>query len=392
MRAPATPRLAYAALVWTVVMYLLFAAASAGLYAFRAVAVLNGISFAAMLVFMAVIGVLIARHEPAQPVGWLFSVCPALVTSSIGIGEFAHWAAAEVKLPSAAFWFWLALWPWAVGLIGFILLLPLLFPDGHPPGRRWQWVLRVDLVAIAALALLIMVQPVTVSDDTGSISNPVGMHWAGTPWAIAPVVVCVIVLILTGLASAVVRYRRSSGIERLQMREVLWAAMATVVGFVLISVTLATEFLDNLDYLLIPLAVCAAMLRYRLYQVDVIIRRTLTYAILVAVLAAIYLAGIALIGAVARDASGQSGALAVTLSTLAAAAAFTPLRRRIQRTVDRRFNRAAYDARSAVDGFSGRLREQVDLELLSHELLEVVAGTVQPANASLWLRDRGAQR
>ena len=118
---------------------------------------------------------------------------------------------------------------------------------------------------------------------------------------IAPVAATVVVLILVGLASAVVRYRRSAGIERLQMREVLWAAVLTVVGFVLISVLSAREFLYNLDYLLIPAAVGLAMLRYRLYDVDVIIRRTLTYAALVATLAVIYLAGIALIGGLLRE-------------------------------------------------------------------------------------------
>lgn len=386
MRAPISARPARAALLWSTAMCGLWAASSAALNPIDAIDLLDGLSYASMLLFVAAIGLLIARHDPAQPVGWLFSLCAALVTTSIGIGEFAHWAAADAKLPGAVFAFWLALWPWAMGLIGFILLLPLLFPNGRPPGPRWRLLLRADLVAIAAMTLLIMVQPITLSNDQGSISNPIGMHWAGTAWAIAPVVVTVVGLILAGLASAVVRYRRSAGVERLQMREVLWAAVLTVVGFVLISVLSAHEFFYNLDYALIPLAVGAAMLRYRLYQVDVLIRRTLTYATLVALLAAIYLAGIALIGTALRELSGQSGVLAVTLSTLAAAAAFQPLRRRIQGIVDRRFNRAAYDGRAAVDGFSGRLREQVDLELLSQELLEVVAGTVQPSQASLWLR------
>jgi hypothetical protein len=386
MRAPQTARPAVAALAWSVAMLVLFAATSAAVSAFDPVAVLDGLSFSLMLLFAAMIGLLIARHDPEQPVGWIFSLCPALVTTSIGVGSWAHWAAADAHLPGAAWGFWLALWPWAVGLLGFMLLLPLLFPDGRPPGHRWRWLLRADLAAIVTMMAVLMVQPITVSDDVGKISNPLGVSAADSVWVIAPVAAAVVVLILVGLASAVVRYRRSAGIERLQMREVLWAAVLTVVGFVLISVLGGGEFLYNLDYLLIPTAVGLAMLRYRLYDVDVIIRRTLTYAALVATLAVIYLTGIALIGGLLRNLAGQSNALAVTLSTLAVAAAFQPLRGRIRTIVDRRFNRAAYDGRAAVDAFSGRLREQIDLDALSQELLETVSGTLQPAQASLWLR------
>jgi hypothetical protein len=386
MRAPRSARPAVAALAWAAAMLVLFGASAAALFPFDLVAVLDGISFSLMLLFMAVIGVLIARHQPAHPVGWLFSLAGALVTTSIGLGSWAHWAAEDAHLPGAAWGFWLALWPWAVGLLGFMLLLPLLFPDGRPPGHRSRWLLRADLTVLATMTAVLMIQPITVSDDAGKIRNPLGVSAADSVWVIAPVVISVVALTLAGLASAVVRYRRSAGIERLQMREVLWAAVLTVVGFVLISVLGGREFLYNLDYMLIPTAVGLAMLRYRLYDVDVIIRRTLTYATLVASLAVIYLAGIALIGAMLRNLAGQSDALGVTLSTLAVAAAFQPLRGRIRAIVDRRFNRAAYDGRAAVDAFSGRLREQIDLDALSQELLETVSGTLQPTQASLWLR------
>jgi hypothetical protein len=385
MRPPSTVRPASAALGWAAAMCALWAATSAGMFPFDPIGVLDGLSFAALLLFMAVIGLLIARSDPAQPVGWLFSLCPALVTTSIGMGSYAEWTN-NAHAPGGGLGLWLALWAWAVGLIGFMLLLPVLFPDGRPLGGRWRWLLRADLAVLTVMVAALSIQPLAVHDRGKQISNPAGIAWADSAWVVAPLVGSVIILILAGLASAIIRYRRASGVERLQMREVLWAAVATVVGFVLISVLAGREFLYNLDYALIPLAVGAAMLRYRLYQVDVIIRRTLTYASLVAVLAAIYLTGIALIGTSLRTVAGQSGALAVTLSTLLAAAAFAPLRRRIQRTVDRRFNRAAYDARATVEGFSSHLRAQVDLEAVTQELLEVVAGTVQPAQASLWLR------
>ena len=128
------------------------------------------------------------------------------------------------------------------------------------------------------------------------------------------------------------------------------------------------------------------MLRYRLFEIDVIIRRTLIYAALVASLAVVYLGGVSLVGALLRGLTGSSGTVAVTASTLAVALAFQPLRRIIQRTVDRRFYRSGYDAQAAVNGFSERMREQIDLDALRHELLTVVAGTVQPTHASVWLR------
>jgi len=128
------------------------------------------------------------------------------------------------------------------------------------------------------------------------------------------------------------------------------------------------------------------MLRYRLYDVDVIIRRTLVYAVLVAMLAGVYLGGVTLVGALLRTVTGSSGTVAVTVSTLAVAGAFQPLRRRLQAGVDRRFYRSAYDARAAAEAFTGRLRDEIDLEALRHELLHVVTTTVQPAHTSLWLR------
>ena len=143
---------------------------------------------------------------------------------------------------------------------------------------------------------------------------------------------------------------------------------------------------------LIPIAIGIAVLRYRLFEIDVIIRRTLIYATLVAALAVLYLGGAALIGSALRGLTGSSGTLAVTVSTLAVAAAFQPLRRVIQRSVDRRFYRAGYDAQAAVDGFSERLREQIDLDALCEELRSVVTGTVQPAHATVWLRGDAGDR
>ena len=141
-----------------------------------------------------------------------------------------------------------------------------------------------------------------------------------------------------------------------------------------------------LAIVLFPVLIALAILRYRLYDIDVVIRKTLVYACLIALLAMLYLGGIALLGAAFRSATGQSGALAVTLSTLAVAFAFQPLRRRIQHAVDRRFSRRTYDAEAAVQAFTGRLREEIDLDVLCRELVGVVDDTVQPRHVALWLR------
>ena len=258
------------------------------------------------------------------------------------------------------------------GLAAYALLVPLLFPDGRPPGPRWRHVVRADLVTIAWIAAF-----------AGLSDSP--------PQAlVVATAVLVAVLIAAGLASAVVRYRRAGATQRVQIRECLFAAWAAFVGFFAISVLAPYEALYALDYALLPLSVGLAMLRYRLYEVDVIIRRTLVYAALVSVLALLYVAVVYGIQAAVRSVSGQSGRLAVTVATLIVAAAFQPLRARIQRAVDHRFYRGRYDAARTLESFSGRLREQVEIEMVSGEVLDVVRQTLQPAHVSLWLRDGGS--
>jgi hypothetical protein len=206
---------------------------------------------------------------------------------------------------------------------------------------------------------------------------------------------------VAAVASLVVRFRRAGPVERLQIK---WLAAAgtfsgSLYALVLLSSALFAAsgrsepgwdaaILDVwfLTLSLIPAAIGVAVLRYRLFEIDVIIRRTLVYALLVGSLALVYLGGVSVAGALLRGLTGSSGTLAVTASTLAVALAFQPFRGVIQRTVDRRFYRSGYDARAAVDGFSERMREQIDLDALRRELLAVVAGIVQPTHASVWLR------
>ena len=331
--------------------------------------VLNAVLFVSVMQGMSTLGVLIARREPRNPIGWIFCAAPVLVAVSVVTGVYAEWARdRHPRAPGAAAADWMSHWPWVVGLVSYALLVPLLFPDGRPPGKRWRHVLRADVAAIACvggLAAFADAPPSPVVVATGAL---------------------VAFLIAAGLASAAVRYRHAGATERVQIRECVFAAWAAFVGFFAISVLAPYEALYALDYALLPLSVGLAMLRFRLYEVDVIIRRTLVYTALVAVLAGVYLGGVTLVGTLLRTVMGSSGTVAVTVSTLAVAAAFQPLRRRIQRTVDRRFFRSGYDAQAAVAAFSGRLREEIDLDALRNELLDVVARAVHPTHTTLWIR------
>ena len=383
MRRPRSARPAIAALAVTLALLLAGGLISLLHFGFDLGDTLDAGSYGALLVGMSVIGLLIARREPGNPIGWLFSLAPLLVCVSLTFGAIGVWAGPEHRdYPWAAVPAWMSLWAWPIGLLGFALLMPLLFPDGRPPSHGWGLLVRIDLGVIAALVLLLATQP---GEILGGVTNPIGLAASGSAPATAIVVAAVVAALIAGFVSAVVRYRRAGPTQRVQLRECLFAVFLTFVGFVVISAVALSPVLYTLDYALIPGAVGLAMLRYRLYDVDVVIRRTIIYAALIAVLAAVYLAGVAGMGAVLRSLTGVSSSLAVTLSTLAVVAAFHPLRARIQRVVDRRFYRAAYDARATVDAFAGELRQQIDLDVLSNRLLTTVRETVRPRSVTVWL-------
>ena len=372
--------------VWVVTPALLlgWAAFSAFTTAFDPSAAGNGVGYGALMVGMATLGLLVVRRRSRDPVGWIFMAAPALVSASIAGGNYAEWSAARGSVgPPVVLAAWVTSWAWPVGLSAYALVVPLLFPTGSPPGPRWRWLLRADIVVLALLFFVLSTDP---GEDVPGITNPVGVGVSGSEALRIAVAAAVLVLMALGLASAVVRFRRAVGLERTQMRLCVAAACVSGVGFVVLSLLLPFGSLYTLDYALLPAAMGAAMLRHRLYDVDVIIRRTLVYAALTAALAGCYLGGVAGLGALLRTVTGQSGTLAVTLSTLATAAAFQPLRRRIGRVVDRRFARTAYDAEAAAAAFSARLRDELDVDAVSREMLTVVAGTVRPAHAGLWLR------
>jgi hypothetical protein len=356
-------------------------------------------------------GWLIAARRPENPIGWLLLA----VGFSWGLTATSTYADYTIKLhndlPGGALVaavgsaFWLP----AIGITGTFLLL--LFPDGHLPGRRWRYVAWATVVAMGAALTGLIFRPGPLADaGYPGEQNPVGIGVIGGPvlttadWL---AILVVVAMMVASAASLVVRYRRARGLERQQVKWLAGAAAGVASAYAVVvplggyvdpssqdtPVWLsAAQTLSLLSFCLIPVAIVFAVLRYRLYDIDVIIRRTLVYAVLVASLAALYLGGVTLIGGVLRDVTGGSGAIGVTVSTLAVAGAFQPLRARIQRMVDRRFYRGRYDAARTLEAFSGRLREQVEIETVSGEVLDVVRQTLQPAHVSLWLREPEVER
>ena len=285
-------------------------------------------------------------------------------------------------------------WIWLPGIILMFSFVPLYFPDGRLLSPRWR--------AVAWLAAIVAVietgfAAIRPGSDEG-IPNPLGIEsLEGSPAfdlvfeaIAAPLWLAVGAL---SVASLVVRYRRSHGKERQQIK---WVAYAAVF---LVTYTLADQVLlqDNISFIAdvvlflivfegLWVAVAVAILRYRLYDVDVVINRTLVYGSLTVSLALVYLGSVVVLQAIFRALIGQESQLAVVASTLAIAALFNPLRRRIQEFIDRRFYRGRYDAAKTLDTFSARLRDETDLGTLSEDFLGVVRQTMQPAGASLWLR------
>ncbi len=359
-------------------------------------------AFSIALLTFAVVGALIASRHPRNAVGWILL---AIGCSWALDSTFEGYAVYGLKthpgsLPAAAYanafddWLWVV----SIGLMGTLLLQ--LFPDGRTLGRRWRPLAWISAAAIAVTAASAMFSPGRMSDSAvPAAANPLGISaLAGVLTPIRSALTVVILCIPLSAAALLVRYHRSHGAERLQLKWLVSAA-AAIVAFYIVVVTLSGAPAGQVplwllvlqdaavfSFCLIPLAIGAAVLRYHLYDIDVIVRRTVVYSALIAVLAGLYVAAVSALGFVGRELTGQSGAAAVTISTLLVAVSFQPLRRRIQAAVDHRFYRGRYDAQVAVATFSGRLRSEIDLESLTDELLHLVDETLQPSQTTLWLR------
>ena len=337
-----------------------------------------------MVVTFAAIGGLVAGNRPRNPVGWLFlghSACFAVATLA---GTIAVVQQATLSLGSlrALLIVFMGTWPLGIGIA-----LPLavqLFPTGRPLSPRWRWLIWLTVVSGLAFDAQTVLDPVALNLTDRPVSPlvaPAAFHAADPLWAVASLLL--VGVLAASVAELVLRFRRARGVERLQLTWLVWAVALFAVLNSQRWITGNGPILLLLTLPLVPAAAAVAILRHDLYDIRVIVNRTLVYGLLTVLLGLGYAGAVLVLGQLAgRD----RDSLAVAGATLAVAALVQPARRRIQRAVDRRFNRRRFDATQTIQAFSGRLRQQVDLDTLSDELCTVVDQTMEPGSVSLWLR------
>jgi len=348
--------------------------------------------------FSTVGAVVVPRHSQ-NPMGWIFCAVGLLYAAVHFVAEYAIYAllAAPGSLPAgeAATWIFSWLFVPQIGLTGLLLLL---FPNGRVQSTRWRWFAWLIVLATPASMVLAALSPGEIV-GLEPIHNPFGIE--GLPNLYEPVQALMLTLLLVAATSQLVRLRRVRGVEQQQIKWFAYAAVVASSGAILVyvvPVAIGGPWLVLVGYvpfvvgvMSVPISMGIAILRYRLYDIDLLINRTLVYGLLTATLVALYSTGIVLTQRVFVLLTGQQSTLAVVASTLAIAALFNPLRRRIQSFIDRRFYRSKYDAAKTLEAFSAKLRDETDLEALNDDLVVVVRQTMQPAHVSLWLRsDRTA--
>lgn len=355
----------------------------------------RGFGVVASLIF-AFAGYLLASRRPENPVGWLFSavgaafaVITAIETYAVALLIQGNGGGLRYQLA------WFASWGWVIflGLVAFSILL---FPTGHLPSPKWVRRARLIGAGFAFGCASFAFAPGPLNNMPASITNRYALpEGAATEIFVNAGMLTFIAGLVAAAVGVVQRYRSSRGLQKQQMKLFAFAAAGMALSMVLVIVVLffapqlgdAVELLASVMMMSIPVAMTVAILRYRLYDIDLIINRALVYTVLSGVLALVYLGGVVLLQQLLSPVTADSDA-AVAASTLAVAAMFRPLRERIQTFIDRRFYRSKYDAAETLARFAGSLRDQVDLDALTTELLVAAETTVQPAHASVWLRAR----
>ena len=355
----------------------------------------GSLSFAVMIVAFAALGALVAARRPGNPIGWILCMSPLfLAFTELARNWYVHTLFADPgSLPLAGGLMWAANWAWIPGFMPLLTLLLLLFPDGSAPSPRWR---PVGWLAALAMGLLIVGYAFAPGqlEDYPRVDNPIGIDGpAGDALEVFQGIGFPLFALaaIGSMASLVFRFRRSHGVERQQLKWMAAAAALVVAAWLLnafFDQVLGSDIAVILPLALLALAAAGAIaiLRYRLYDLGLVVNRALVYGALSATLAGAYI-GIVLLLQLALEPLTSDSGLAIAGSTLAVAALFRPARARIQHAVDRRFYRRRYDAVRTVQRFSARLRDEVELEALSDELRGVVRETVQPAHVSLWLRE-----
>jgi hypothetical protein len=352
----------------------------------------------ALVVIDATVGAIVASRRPENPVGWLLCLYGVAASTSTFASLYAIYAllARPGSLPAGQASAWIAGWLLPI-MIGLQISYLLLFPTGRLPSRRWRWLAWLTGAFVVAGVVLAAFSSGAYFGVLGPIRNPLGIEgftnvYKAVLYTLAPV-------LHVAIAVAVfMRLRRAVGVERQQLKWFAYAvailAIATAPYVITVAIDApgwfewAANALVTAAGTTIPISIGIAMLRYRLYDIDRIINRTLVYGSLTAMLALLYFGGVTATQALLRNLTGeeQLPQLAIVASTLVIAALFNPLRRRIQSFIDRRFYRRKYDVAKTLEGFSAKLRNETDLGTLSADLVGVIKETMQPGHVSLWLR------
>src|ERR687889_476934 len=350
----------------------------------------------ALVVIDATVGAIVASRRPENPVGWLLCLSGVAVSISSFTSQYAIYAllVRSDSTPAAEAMAWIAAWLLPI-MIGLQVSYVLLFPTGRLPSRRWRWLAWLTGAFILGGVVVSAFSPGAYLGSLGPIRNPLGIEgftvvYKAVLYTMAP--------FLFGAAafSVFMRLGRAVGVERQQIKWFAYAAALYALSIILNVITLAIDAPRWFEWAsttiftaagtTIPISIGIAILRYRLYDIDILINRTLVYGSVTATLVALYFVGIVVLQRLFVALTGEKSTLAVVASTLVIAALFTPLRRRIQSFIDRGFYRRKYDARKTLESFSAKLRNETDLDALSDDLAGVVRKTMQPEHITSWLR------
>jgi len=381
--------------LWVAFVVALIAATYAGMHPAKGepIGAMDAV-WAASFVGFPTAGAIVVSRLPRRPLGWMLLGAPLVLEIGLLVDELASHFIDDHR--STAAWM---IWVGAVSFnlaLGVIVAIPLYLPNGNLPSPGWRWVARFVWVYAGLLPLEAAFSPGPFSERPKGLKNPLGidavegfLSTAGT--ILEPLTV---VVVAAGVASLIVRFRRSTGIERQQLKWLALGGATLLVSIAVVMVIMATgldvseaafTLMFVIAFLCLPVSIAVAVMKTRLYDLDVVINRTLVYGALTAILALAYLGIVVVLQQLLGPITADSD-VAVAGSTLAVAALFRPLRGRVQGFIDRRFYRRKYDAAETLQTFSSRLRDQVDLESLRGDIVDVVQDTMQPAHASLWLR------
>ena len=357
-----------------------------------AAGVVVAILFVGMVASLGVVGALVVTRQPRNPVGWILWVASCLVALSI-VSEIAIYRASiDPVIPPWAVlltWFGGILFVPAIGMV--IVFVPLLFPDGRLLSPRWRWLVAFSVVSLVVIALPLMFTPGPLS-NSAIITNPIGIPGFDQLVPLLGVATELMLVIAFPLAisAAVIRYRRGTSVERQQLKWFAAAVVVTGIGF--LAAFVPVEPIASLGWvvglvglLTLPVAIGMAILRYRLYDIDRIISRTIGYLIVTGMLVVVFVGAVLVSRAILGQFLGENP-VGVAASTLIVAALFQPLRRRVQRVADRKFDRARYNGQRTTEAFAERLRDQVDLGDVMADLTSTATGALRPTAIMLWIR------